>query len=135
LPSANKASHGTAWRQIEDFSAALEKFRDDCGRYPSTAEGLAALTGNSDSLSKWKGPYMEEIPADPWGNEYEYTSPGQHGAFDIVCLGEKGQYREDGGLPDDAVVSWAEGTLIGSWIEYMPTSALDIAIGDVLPSM
>ena len=131
IPSANPAKHGGAWRQIQQFSAALEKFYGDCGRYPTTKEGLAVLVADPGNVPGWAGPYVSDIPHDPWGNNYIYTSPGDHGGFDIVSYGADGQ---PGGKDEDAdVVSWAEGSLVGTWIEYTPTSALDIAIGEKMP--
>jgi hypothetical protein len=70
IPSANPAKHGGAWRQIQQFSTALEVFYGDCGRYPTTQEGLAALTNNPGNLPGWHGPYLSNIPRDPWGNNW-----------------------------------------------------------------
>lgn len=131
IPSANPSKQGGAWRQIRTFRVALDGFFGDLGRYPTTAEGLESLIRDPGSVIGWAGPYLPEIPLDPWGNAYRYDAPGTHGDYDIVSFGADGQ---PGGAGDDEdVVSWAEGTLIGSWIEYTPTSALDIAIGEPLP--
>jgi len=131
IPSGNPAKQGGAWRQIQTFRDALEAFYRDCGRYPRTAEGLRALLTDPGQAG-WAGPYLSEVPTDPWGRPYQFTSPGAHGDFDIVSFGADG--RAGGTDDDEDVVSWAEGTLIASWIEYTPTSALDIAVGDTLPS-
>jgi type II secretion system protein G len=131
IPSANPATHGAAWRQIRQFSDALEAFYGDCGRYPRTGEGLAALLQEPAGCAGWNGPYVAKVPTDPWGNAYVYESPGEHGGFDLSSLGADGA---PGGEDADAdVVSWAEGRLLATWTEYTPTSALDVAVGDELP--
>ncbi|MDS4027756.1 MAG: type II secretion system major pseudopilin GspG [Candidatus Contendobacter sp.] len=92
--------------QIEDFSTALDAFRLDMGRYPTSAEGLAALVVQPSGATRWNGPYLRKnvIPKDPWGNEYQYRSPGQHGAFDLYSLGADNAEGGDGENQD--VVSW-----------------------------
>ena len=92
--------------QIEDFSTALDAFRLDMGRYPTSAEGLAALVVQPSGATRWNGPYLRKnvIPKDPWGNEYQYRSPGQHGAFDLYSLGADNAEGGDGDNQD--VVSW-----------------------------
>ena len=92
--------------QIEDFSTALDAFRLDMGRYPTSAEGLAALVVQPSGATRWNGPYLRKniIPKDPWGNEYQYRTPGQHGAFDLYSLGADNAEGGDGENQD--VVSW-----------------------------
>jgi len=92
--------------QIEDFSTALDAFRLDMGRYPTSAEGLAALVVQPSGATRWNGPYLRKnvIPKDPWGNEYQYRSPGQHGAFDLYSLGADNAEGGDGENQD--VVGW-----------------------------
>lgn len=92
--------------QIEDFSTALDAFRLDMGRYPSTNEGLQALVVQPAGASRWNGPYLRKslIPKDPWGNDYQYRAPGQHGAFDLYSLGADNAEGGDGENQD--VVSW-----------------------------
>jgi len=91
--------------QIENFGAALDEFRLDNGRYPTTAEGLAALREAPDGMEKWAGPYLPKaIPKDPWGHEYVYRSPGEHGDYDLISYGQDG---EPGGEGENAdIVSW-----------------------------
>lgn len=133
IPSANPAKSGVAWRQIHQFSSALEKFYCDCGRYPSSKEGLDILVIDPGNVPGWAGPYILEIPKDPWDTDYVYKSPGDHGFYDIISYGSDGK---PGGEEEAAdIVSWAEGNLIGSWIEYTPTSALDISINETLPTI
>ncbi|PIE82794.1 MAG: type II secretion system protein GspG [Candidatus Contendobacter odensis] len=101
------ANTKTAKLQIEDFSVALDAYRLDVGRYPSGSEGLQALVEKPAGASRWNGPYLRKnkIPKDPWGNEYQYRSPGQYGgAFDLYSLGADNTEGGDGENQD--VVSW-----------------------------
>ncbi|MDR1390304.1 MAG: type II secretion system major pseudopilin GspG [Treponema sp.] len=92
--------------QIDSFSAALESFYIDCGRYPNEEEGLAALWAKPDSAEGWAGPYLvKKIPKDPWGHEYVYRNPGAEGfPYGILSYGEDGK---EGGADHDAD--------LGSW--------------------
>ncbi len=91
--------------QIENFGAALDEFRLDNGRYPTTAEGLAALREAPDGMEKWAGPYLPKaIPKDPWGHEYVYRSPGEHGDYDLESYGQDGEPGGEGENTD--IVSW-----------------------------
>ncbi|MFO7641152.1 MAG: type II secretion system major pseudopilin GspG [Candidatus Competibacteraceae bacterium] len=100
------ANTKTAKLQIEDFSTALDVFRLDVGRYPTTTEGLQALVVQPVGVNRWNGPYLRKniIPKDPWGNDYHYRSPGQHGAFDLYSLGTDNAEGGEGENQD--VVSW-----------------------------
>ena len=100
------ANTKTAKLQIQDFSTALDVFRLDVGRYPTTAEGLQALIVQPVGVNRWNGPYLRKniIPKDPWGNDYQYRSPGQHGAFDLYSLGADNTEGGEGENQD--VVSW-----------------------------
>lgn len=83
----------TAKIQIESISAALQLYRIDNGRYPTTSEGLGALVQRPAGAAAWNGPYLakREVPKDPWGRDYTYRSPGQAGDFDIISLGADNQ--------------------------------------------
>jgi general secretion pathway protein G len=83
----------TARIQIQSFGSALDLFYLDAGRYPSTAEGLAALVRPTGGVAGWAGPYLKggNVPNDPWNNPYVYRSPGQHGPYDIISYGSDGQ--------------------------------------------
>lgn len=96
-----KAKAQTAKTQIEMLGAALDAFRLDVGRYPEGLGGLLEGTGD-----KWDGPYLtkKQIPKDPWGNEFQYQYPGEHGEFDLWSYGADGQPGGDGENAD--VVSW-----------------------------
>src|SRR4029077_21026667 len=63
--------------QIDSLDKALEQFRIDTGRLPSTEEGLAALNSAPPGMTNWEGPYMKRaVPPDPWGHPYVYVQPG-----------------------------------------------------------
>lgn len=94
-----------AQAQIELFGAALDQFRLDVGKYPTTSEGLSALRTKTGGMESWNGPYLKkEIPADPWGRPYVYTSPGAHDDYDIVSYGADGS--PDGENENQDIVSW-----------------------------
>lgn len=90
--------------QIEGFEKAVDSFRLDVGRFPTTEEGLAVLFAAPDSgIPKWSGPYLKkEAPKDPWGHPYIYRAPGSKADYEIVSYGKDGQ---PGGTGDNADVS------------------------------
>lgn len=91
--------------QIDALQKSLDQYRLDVGHYPSTEQGLAALVARPGDEPKWTGPYLSKaVPADPWGRDYQYRSPGQHGEFDLLSLGKDGQPGGDGENAD--IVSW-----------------------------
>ena len=101
----DKAKLKTAKTQIELFGSALDEFRLDNGRYPTTAEGLEALRSKPGALTNWDGPYLpKQIPLDPWGRNYVYTSPGEHGPYDLVSYAADGSAGGDNN--DRDIVSW-----------------------------
>ena len=97
----------TAKIQIQSFATALDLFYLDAGRYPTSAEGLAALVQRGGSIGGWNGPYLKgaNVPNDPWGKPYVYRSPGEHGAYDLVSYGSDGQEGGTGTAAD--ITSWA----------------------------
>ena len=91
IKQEEKATAKAAKAQIELLGTALDTFRLDVGRYPSSQEGLQALTQKPGGLDRWDGPYLKkEVPADPWGRAYVYRSPGEHGPYDIISYGADG---------------------------------------------
>ena len=94
-----------AQAQIELFGAALDQYRLDNGKYPTTSEGLESLRTRPGGASNWSGPYLKkEIPTDPWGRSYIYTSPGTHDDYDLVSNGADGAPGGEGENQD--IVSW-----------------------------
>jgi general secretion pathway protein G len=89
--------------QIEAFDKALDTYRLDVGRYPTTEEGLAALLVKPATAANWNGPYLKkEVPLDPWGHAYLYRSPGSKGDFDVISYGKDGQ---PGGTDENADIT------------------------------
>lgn len=100
-----KSKMNAAAAQIELFGSALDQFRLDTGRYPTTSEGLEALRTQPGGTDKWEGPYLKkEVPKDPWGRAYIYTSPGSHGDYDIISYGAEGTQGGEGENRD--IESW-----------------------------
>ena len=92
-----KSEITVARAQIVAFEKALDNYRIDNGRYPSSEEGLTALLNKPAAAPKWNGPYLKkEVPLDPWGNPYVYRSPGNKGDFDILSLGKDGRPGGEG---------------------------------------
>jgi general secretion pathway protein G len=95
-----KSEIATAKAQIDALDKAVEQYRLDTGRYPSTELGLAALVTKPANEAKWNGPYLKKaVPADPWGKPYAYKQPGEHGDFDLLSFGKDGA---PGGTGDNA---------------------------------
>ena len=104
------AKDATARSQIELLGAALDAYRLDNGRYPTTEQGLEALQVQPTIQpvpSNWRGPYLRRaVPDDPWGMPYHFLSPGDVNprGYDLFSLGADG---EPGGEGEDAdIVSW-----------------------------
>ncbi len=93
VPQLEQAKTDTAKLQIRNFMQALEMYKLKIGHYPTTSEGLEALTNPPKKVQ----PFLKEIPKDPWGNEYVYTSPSSHGkmGYDIESYGPDGVDSED----------------------------------------
>jgi general secretion pathway protein G len=91
--------------QIESFGKALDQYRLDTGRYPTTEQGLKALTEKPSDEPRWDGPYLKKsVPPDPWGTAYIYKTPGTKGDYDIISLGKD---KAPGGSGEDAdIASW-----------------------------
>lgn len=96
----------TAKLQIEDLSSTLDLYRLELGRYPTESEGLKALVENPGNMPNWNGPYLKkkEMPKDPWGFDYQYRFPGEHGSYDIWSLGADN--REGGEGENADIKSW-----------------------------
>jgi general secretion pathway protein G len=101
------AKQKAAKAQIELFGTALDTFRLDVGRYPTTDEGLKALREKPSGADAWQGPYLpKEIPVDPWGKNYVYRCPGDHGEYDLISYGLDGVEGGEGESQD--IVSWKD---------------------------
>lgn len=91
MDNPDKARVTKARQDIRAIESALNLYRLDNFQYPSTDQGLQALVekpGGTPEPQNWKaGGYLDRLPMDPWGNEYQYLSPGQNGEIDIYSLG------------------------------------------------
>lgn len=92
--------------QIEDLSAALDMYKLDTGKYPSTDQGLTALVEKPSDGKRWNGPYLRKtvVPKDPWQQGYHFASPGEHGRFDLFSYGA--DEKEGGEGEDQDINSW-----------------------------
>ncbi|HEX5863031.1 MAG TPA: type II secretion system major pseudopilin GspG [Casimicrobiaceae bacterium] len=106
IGQGEKAKAKAAKIEIGQIGQTLDLFKLEVGRYPASQEGLQALVAAPLGVPNWNGPYWkkEALPKDPWGNEYKYIFPGQHGAYDIVSYGADGQEGGDGVNKD--ITSW-----------------------------
>ena len=95
--------------QLQSFSSALDLFYLDAGRFPSTAEGLAALVQPTPGVAAWNGPYLKggNVPNDPWSHPYVYRAPGEHGPYDILSYGADGQEGGSGLAADISIDNMA----------------------------
>jgi general secretion pathway protein G len=94
-----KSKEEIAKAQLEMLSTAIEAFRLDTGRYPNSLDELINCQD-----PKCRAPYLakKEIPKDPWGRDYVYKYPGEHGPYDLYSLGPDGQLNEK------AITNWSK---------------------------
>ena len=83
--------------QVEMLSSGVLSFKLDVGRYPNSLEELLNSTDPN-----WRGPYLSKksLPKDPWGRDYQFKCPGDHGPFDLYSLGPEGK------LDDKSATNW-----------------------------
>ena len=106
LGRTDEARIAAAKHDIAALMQSLKLYRLDNGRYPTSEQGLQALVARPQAQPlppNWK-PYLDKVPKDPWGNAYQYLSPGVHGEIDVFSLGADGQPGGSGADVD-----------IGSW--------------------
>jgi len=102
-----QANQAAAKAQISNLQVALDGFEIDVGRYPTSEEGLQGLMDEPTAVKNWKGPYLPKaVGNDPWGNPYQYVSPGTHSkaGYDLFSYGPDG--HEGGG---DDLDNWTTG--------------------------
>lgn len=95
-----------AQSQIATFGTALDAFEVDNGYYPKGKNGLSDLFQQPRDAKNWRGPYLKnDIPKDPWGNDYVYECPGKNNptSYDILSMGPDGRA---GG--DDDIANWTQ---------------------------
>ncbi len=106
----SRAKSQAAEIQIRNLESALDLYRLEVGRYPSTEEGLEALIARPRSARFWNGPYLDKKDGiiDPWGRPYHYRYPGRHAEFDLWTYGADGKPGGDG--EDRDIANWDDRT-------------------------
>jgi len=96
--SLGRASSERAKVQIEQIGSALELYKLDTGRFPSTQEGLGALLAQPAGVANWNGPYIRDPKTlkDPWSRDFVYRSPAEKGGYDLISLGADGKEGGEG---------------------------------------
>ncbi len=99
---SEQAKQARAKADIANISVAIGLYELDMGAYPSSLE---AMVSNAGGGAGWNGPYLDEVPTDPWGRAYQYKAPGQHNPskFDLSSPGK------DGIESEDDVTNWKKG--------------------------
>ena len=110
----------TAWQQIQGIMQALQKYRDDNNDELPAALDDPKLAAAAQALQ------ITLDKVDPWNNPYVYVTPGVYGDYDLSTAGAPAPSAVDG--LDAPITSWAEGSVVGRWYEYTPTSAMDLAV-------
>ena len=98
-----KAKGDAAKIEIGQIGQALDLYKLEIGRYPTTQDGLQALIQAPSGASNWNGPYWKKstMPKDPWGTDYKYTSPAQSGGpYEISSYGADGKEGGEGANQD-----------------------------------
>ncbi len=106
LNRAADAKVTAARTDVSQLMQALKLYKLDNARYPSNEQGLEALVRKPSAEpapAQWR-PYLDKLPADPWGKPYQYLNPGVKGEVDVFSLGADGQAGGEGHNAD-----------IGSW--------------------
>ena len=97
LDAPDKARVTKAKQDIRAIENALTLYRLDNFTYPTQADGLKALVTQPADAPNWKdGGYLERLPRDPWGNDYQYQNPGQHSSIDLYSFGGDGRLGGEG---------------------------------------
>lgn len=104
LGNKEKADQQKVVTDLVALENSLDMYKLDNGVYPSTEQGLQALVskpaGAPEPRNYRNGGYIKRLPQDPWGNEYQYLSPGEQGEIDIYSLGADGQEGGEGTATD-----------------------------------
>ena len=96
-PLMLKGKQDAARTEVANISQALEAFYGVYGRYPTNEEGLDALRRKSEKLSE---ALLTAEPVDPWGNAYQYNTPGRDAPYEVICFGADGREGGEGGDAD-----------------------------------
>ena len=100
----DEARVAKARQDIRAIESALKLYRLDNFQYPTTEQGIQALVekpGIQPEPKNWKpGGYLDRVPQDPWGNNYRYRNPGEHGEIDVYSLGRDNRPGGEGADAD-----------------------------------
>jgi general secretion pathway protein G len=101
---SEQAKVTAAKSQISSFEMSLDAFEVDNGYYPKTG-ALDDLVDQPANTPNWKGPYLKNVPVDPWGNAYTYEYPGKHNqnSYDLMSMGPDGRAGTD-----DDITNWTK---------------------------
>ena len=106
MKNVGKSEVATARSQVDALGKALDQYFLDNGRYPTTQEGLQALTQRPAAAPQWDGPYLKkDVPLDPWHQAYVYRSPGQQGR-DMELLSYGADHMPGGDKQNADITSW-----------------------------
>jgi len=99
---SEQARLAAAHADLSSIKTALDAFEVDNGGYPRSLQDLLQQPSNAKN---WHGPYLDNVPLDPWGNPYVYTYPGRHNAsgFDLSSIGPDGKAGTD-----DDIGNWTK---------------------------
>jgi general secretion pathway protein G len=97
------AKTDTAKMQLRNIESALDLYRLDAGKYPASLDALVTPPAGEE---RWRGPYLKKATGltDPWGETFQYRSPGQHGEYDVYSFGA--DKTEGGDGEDQDIKSW-----------------------------
>lgn len=94
MGNKEKADRQKATSDIVALENALDMYKLDNGRYPTSEQGLVSLVAKPERTPKPRNypedGYIRRLPQDPWGNEYQMRNPGQHGKLDLYSIGQDG---------------------------------------------
>jgi general secretion pathway protein G len=96
-----KSEVAVARAQLDAFAKALDQYRLDTGRFPTTEQGLAALVKAPANEPRWNGPYLrKEPPLDPWGKPYQYRVLASGADYEVLSFGRDGAAGGSGEAAD-----------------------------------
>ncbi len=107
LPNQDRAMVEKAKADIRVISQAVEMYRMDQMKYPTMEQGIESLAVAPEGNNFRREGYIKSLPKDPWGQDYQYLIPGEHGAFDVFSFGADGRLGGEGLELD--IGNWSEG--------------------------
>ncbi len=107
LPNQDRAMIEKAKTDIRTIAQAVEMYRMDQMRYPTMDQGVEVLARAPEGNNIRREGYIKSLPKDPWGVEYQYLIPGEHGSFDVFSFGADGRLGGEG--LDLDIGNWNEG--------------------------